>query len=227
MAVGSANRASKGDETRERIKLAARKLFAKYGIEQVTIRDIAKAAGQKNGGSVNYYFRSKEDLIVELLDDAASAREQLQSQMLDRLEGSRKPLTVRSILRVIAVLDADDREEAVRFFAMLNIYRRDLMHTAIPGRWDRTYQRCVDHLRGLLPSYPEAVLRQRLYFLIPYLWNFLATRDGGSGQAQFWTEFWADPSTIETLLDTAEGILVQPMSAETLSARRRPKLVKP
>jgi hypothetical protein len=50
-----------------------------------------------------------------------------------------------------------------------------------------------------------------------YLWTFLATREGGTNRAQFWQRFWEDPSTMESLLDTAEGILVHPPSSETLA----------
>jgi AcrR family transcriptional regulator len=215
MAIAAGRAAAKGDETRERIKRCAAELFARYGIDSVTIRDIAKHAGQKNGGSVNYYFRSKDDLILEILDEAASEADQLRLGLLDRLEASGRPITVREILRILVSFPAQGRG-SMRLFTMLQTYRRDLMHTAIPGRWDRAYQRCVVHLRRLSPHLSEVVLMQRLYFLIPYLWTFLATREGGEDQAQFWKGFWALPYTMENFLDTAEGVLNQRPSADTL-----------
>jgi AcrR family transcriptional regulator len=215
MAIAAGRTAAKGDETRERIKRCAAELFARYGIDSVTIRDIAKHAGQKNGGSVNYYFRSKDDLILEILDEAASEADQLRLELLDRLEASGRPIAVRDILRIFVSFPTQGRG-SMRLFTMLQTYRRDLMHTAIPGRWDRAYQRCVVHLRRLSPHLSEVVLMQRLYFLIPYLWTFLATREGGEDQAQFWKGFWALPYTMENFLDTAEGILNQPPSTDTL-----------
>jgi AcrR family transcriptional regulator len=221
MAIEAAARlGAKGDETRDRIKRCAREMFSRHGLDKVTIRDIAKSAGQRNGGSVNYYFRSKEDLILEILDDAASETDRSRSLLVDRLEASGEPITIRAILKLMISSEGIESEERMRLFTMLQIHRRDLMHTQIPGRWDHAYQRCVVHLKGLLPDYPEPVLTQRLYFLIPYLWTFLATQEGGADQAQFWKRFWADPSTIENLLDTAEGILVQPPSPDTLRALR-------
>jgi len=54
----------RGEATRRRIKLAARKLFAIRGLD-VPIRDIVKTAKQKNSGSISYYFHSKDNLIKE------------------------------------------------------------------------------------------------------------------------------------------------------------------
>lgn len=56
-------------DTRRNIKVAARKLFAERGLEAVTVREIVAAAGAKNGGSLNYYFKSKEGLILELINE--------------------------------------------------------------------------------------------------------------------------------------------------------------
>jgi AcrR family transcriptional regulator len=219
MAIAAATRpGAKGDETRDRIKRAARALFSRYGIDKVTIRDIATAAGQKNGGSINYYFRSKEDLILEILNDTAREMDRSRGVLVDRLEASGRPITVRDILKIMISAEGAETEERMRLVTMLQIHRRDLMHTEIPGRWDHAYQRCVTHLKSLLPAYPEPLLTQRLYFLIPYLWTFLATQEGGEDQAQFWKQFWADPVTLENLLDTAEGILAQPPSPDTLRA---------
>lgn len=209
---------SKGDVTREKIKAAARSLFVQFGIEAVTIRDIAKHAGQRNGGSINYYFGSKDELVIEILSEAAQAANEDRTRALDALEQSGKPITLRDILRVLVADTSAASPERMRLFTMLQIHSRDLMHTQIPGRWDQAYQRCIKHLRGMLPDYPDRIFEQRLYFLVPYLWTFLATREGGADRAQFWQQFWDDPSTMESLLDTAEGILTAPISGETRAA---------
>lgn len=213
-----ARSAAKRDKTRDKIKAAAGQLFARYGIDAVTIRDIAKASGQRNGGSVNYYFGSKDELVIEILNDVARINEERRTRDLDALEASGKPITLREILRLLTGLQGMDTVELHRLFTMLQIYRRDLMHTEIPGKWDTAYQRCVEHLRTLLPGHPPKVLEQRLYFLVPFLWTFMATREGGEERAEFWKEFWADPSTLESLLDAAEGLLAQPASQQTLNA---------
>ncbi|MEO3402525.1 TetR/AcrR family transcriptional regulator [Mucilaginibacter sp. CAU 1740] len=55
--------------TEEKIKEAGRMIFTKKGFLATTIRDIA-AEAQINVASVNYYFRSKENLFAFIMDEA-------------------------------------------------------------------------------------------------------------------------------------------------------------
>lgn len=51
---------------RQRILDAAGEIFAEYGYGHVTVRDICKRAGV-NVAAVNYYFRNKESLYLDVL----------------------------------------------------------------------------------------------------------------------------------------------------------------
>ncbi len=53
-------------ETRDKIIQAARVLFADFGYEGTSVREIAKSA-EVNVASVNYYFNSKENLFLEII----------------------------------------------------------------------------------------------------------------------------------------------------------------
>src|SRR6185295_3839194 len=54
----------------EQILLEAGRLFAELGFKQTTTRQIAEAAGLRQG-SLYYYFKSKDDMLAELLDRIA------------------------------------------------------------------------------------------------------------------------------------------------------------
>ena len=62
--------APRDDPTRDKIKAAAQRLFSTHGLDGVSVRDIVKAAGARNGASLHYYFGSKEGLFVACLDRA-------------------------------------------------------------------------------------------------------------------------------------------------------------
>lgn len=53
-------------DTRQRILEVAAKLFAQHGYDGTSVRDIAKELGIANP-SIYYHFKSKADLLVELL----------------------------------------------------------------------------------------------------------------------------------------------------------------
>ena len=55
------------DKVRQEIIRSARKLFNRRGFERVTVNQIMAAAGLTRGGFYSY-FKSKEDLYVEVLD---------------------------------------------------------------------------------------------------------------------------------------------------------------
>lgn len=56
------------DSTEEKIKDAARMIFTKKGYLATTIRDIATEANI-NVASINYYFRSKENLFAFIMEE--------------------------------------------------------------------------------------------------------------------------------------------------------------
>ena len=70
-------------EAAEHLKAVALKLFAERGIDGVTVRQIAEAAGQKNHAAVGYYFGSKEDLVRELIVDGARLIDDQRNRWLD------------------------------------------------------------------------------------------------------------------------------------------------
>jgi AcrR family transcriptional regulator len=67
-------RAPRGDSrvTRKRILAAARDLFARRGVDSVSVREIAAEAGV-NHARVHRYFGAKTDIVAEILEGEARA----------------------------------------------------------------------------------------------------------------------------------------------------------
>ncbi len=74
-----------GDATRKRILKQAERLFAKSGIDAVSIRDITDAAGV-NTAAIHYHFGSKSGLVEALLARWAGELVERRGRMLDRIE---------------------------------------------------------------------------------------------------------------------------------------------
>lgn len=85
MTVRSAMATVKAEETRRRILEAALDLFREKGFEQTTMRDVAAAAGVAIGGAY-YYFRSKQDLVLDFYRTTA---EETRETLPPRLEKTR------------------------------------------------------------------------------------------------------------------------------------------
>ncbi|OMC38775.1 TetR family transcriptional regulator [Mycobacterium sp. GA-1841] len=75
-------RSARADGTREALLTAAERLFAEYGVEAVTHRQIVEAAGQGNNAAVGYHFGAKKDLVRAIEELHARDIEQRRSALI-------------------------------------------------------------------------------------------------------------------------------------------------
>ena len=77
-------------ETRELVIRTARKMFAKKGVTETTMDDIAKEA-KIGKGTIYHYFDSKEELYCVILDiDFAEAKAELEKVVSLETEPDKK-----------------------------------------------------------------------------------------------------------------------------------------
>ncbi|WP_329459107.1 TetR/AcrR family transcriptional regulator [Streptomyces sp. NBC_01497] len=74
--------------TREAILAAAERLFAEHGLSNVSHRQIAEAAGQRNVAAVGYHFGSRTDLVRALMARHGTPVDEIRSRYVARVEGS-------------------------------------------------------------------------------------------------------------------------------------------
>ena len=101
------------DDTKSQIKAAAQLLFARHGVDAVTVQQIVTAAGQRNNAALHYRSGSKEELIRQLVVDGASVLDERRQDMLRELEARGGPLkTVREVMLVLVkpVIELGDDE---------------------------------------------------------------------------------------------------------------------
>ena len=109
--------------TRERILDVAERLFARRGLDAVSVRDITREAGANLGG-INYHFGTKRKLILAVFDRRMTPLTQERFSALDALEkaAGAGAVPLESLLEAMfrpAVLHALDKQGGGAVFARL------------------------------------------------------------------------------------------------------------
>ncbi len=196
----------------ERLKAEAQRLFANRGIDGVTVRDIATAAGQKNPAAVGYHFGSKEALIRELIVDGAKIIDVRRNDELDALEQSGGPCSISQIVDILIypsvnLASHDETDTYNRFLRMLTMSHRDVFDDALEDRWNSGYQRCLKHLRALMPAKSRTIQNQRFIFLESYLGGVLSARETRLDDSSRTHATWNDTSTLAHFAATISCML--------------------
>ena len=219
----------KDASTRDLLKLAARRLFAHRGLDGVSVRDIVLAAGQRNSGSLHYYFGTKENLARELVSDGAKLIDQRRNSRLDDLERAGGPRHLREVIEVLVwpstglAGEHGEEDSYIRFITLLQMSHRQLFLDALEGRWASGYERCLAHIRRLLKDIDPVIVTQRLVFMSLYMRAAMSSREAALEAGSQSHHFWSAEITMQNLIDSIEGILRPAPSRQTRSALLRQK----
>src|SRR3954449_1704669 len=121
-------------DTKSQLKAAAQLLFARYGVDAVTVQQIVSAAGQRNNAALHYHFGDKDELVRQLVVDGAKVLDERRREMLHTLESSGRPFTARDILLILVMpvieLGSDTRWQGyVRFTSTLQSTNRGMLRS--------------------------------------------------------------------------------------------------
>jgi AcrR family transcriptional regulator len=147
--------------------LAAEKLFARGGLDGVSLREIAAAAGQGNHHAVQYHFGSREGLIQAVFAYRMGQMEAGRSEMLAKAEAAGKLGDARTIVEIIflpqLVLPDQHGNHSYAIFLCLYLLRNESTQfgdfgAELPPNIDRTLKLLRDRLAFL----PEGIAQRRL-----------------------------------------------------------------
>jgi len=194
------------------IKAVALKLFAERGVNGVTVRQIAEAAGQKNHAALTYHFGSKEALIREMIVDGARAIDARRNAALDRANATGGPRTVSEVMAILVETSVDPDPPAWgecynRFVVGLQLSNRALFMDALAGRWNSGYQRCLDEVRRLMPHMPADILNQRLVFMGGAIGGIVAGRETELADRSRDHPMWSDAQTLDRVAQALAAII--------------------
>lgn len=208
-------------DTKSQIKAAAQMLFARHGVEGVTVQQIVAAAGQRNNAALHYHFGSKEELIRQLIVDGATVLDERRQGMLRDMDARGGPSNIREVLLILIMPVIELADDArwrgyIRFTSNLQTSDRETLRAALNHRWNAAYVVCFEHFKRMIPL-PAELVEQRLTLFAIYANAILSAREEAiekrrSRQSRLWDQRF----TIENILDTLEATLVCTPSKSTL-----------
>jgi len=73
-------------QTPDLLLAVAERLFAEHGVDEVSLAQINREAGQRNRSAINYHFGSKQSLLLAILEKHEEGLEREQHRLLEELE---------------------------------------------------------------------------------------------------------------------------------------------
>ena len=208
------NPAERGSSSKLLIKQTARRLFAERGVHDVSVREIATTANQRNLGVVAYYFTTKNNLITEILIDGAERIEARRKDYLSELEADGGPLSVEDVVAAIVLPSAQFADEDGvygkffnRYLYQLSLFSSQLIDRTLEGRSNEGYQRCLSLLRDLLPHLSKAQQNRRFVFMNMYVSALLAQRELMLADDDGDHPTWKSDETLNDIVRTAAALL--------------------
>jgi AcrR family transcriptional regulator len=201
-----------GDDVGERdgkarLILAAEALFAKGGIDGVSLRQIAAAAGQGNHHAVQYHFGSREGLVQAIFDYRMQQMEPTRGEMLTAAERAGRLKDARTLMEIVFIpqLRLVDASGNNYYGSFLSQYLQRSHGTkfgdfgsVLPPNLDRT----LKLLRRRLDYLSEPIAQRRLLTACFMFLNILASYNSGRVRTQ------EDENFESALDDTLEQIVL-------------------
>jgi AcrR family transcriptional regulator len=200
--------------TREMLLDAASLLFAERGVDNVSIAEIVRTAGQRNASAVHYHFGSRDEVLRAVLARHVPAIAERRRVLLEQAR-ARPPSDVRSAAEAIVRPLTEFAQRGWRERAYLQIGSeltgavdrvspaiRELMAaTAGQAAWKVLRQRC--------PDVPADLWRQRREICIVFIGRAAADRarslDGGGQRG-----ILSDDRFVGNLIDMVIGAMTAP-----------------
>lgn len=206
------------ESARDRLKNVALQLFSSRGVDGVSVRDIVGAAKMRNGASLHYYFGSKEELVRELVLDAAIRSDERRRQRLEAFEARGGPFCLENVVRIL--IDGEIEPDLnlgtagrtglghTRFILSVQINNRHLLSSAIEDKEVRTaYRKCLSHIKRFVPHLSDHDFRDRVVLMYTYITSVLAAREAAMADPQEKIGLWASDTAIDHLVLTTCALL--------------------
>lgn len=209
------------ERTREQLILAGERLFAQSGFDNVSLRQINSAAGQRNSSAAHYHFGSKEDLVKAIHEYRGARINKRRHAMLAGMSAREReevrPLMKALVYPIVAEIEETGGGNFIMFLSQL--YSNPALD--LVSMWRHHLSESVgavyQHLRGVLPEIPEEVAGMRFGLMWVAMINALADRQRLTlaNPAETAISRALPVLFVSNVVDMLCGAAAAPLSAET------------
>jgi len=199
--------------------LTGQRLFAEKGIDAVSMREIAREAGQRNNSALHYHFGSKEALIQAILQRGMREINELRNDYIDQLYTDARHGELRGLVEAIvwplaSRLMTSRGNTYNRFLAAAQVHPDVDLAASTREEEDRGFRRIHELLQRALPDMPELLLRQRYLAGVSFVMFSLADYERISTRRIKDKRVFDLQRAIENLIDMVTGAIAAPVSAQ-------------
>ncbi|WP_235736025.1 TetR/AcrR family transcriptional regulator [Nocardioides alcanivorans] len=115
-------------DPKEALVEVAERLFAEHGPDGASLRDIARAAGQRNNSAVQYHFGNRENLVAEVFRRRMTQINAVRAERLRRLDSAGEQDSLESLVATLL----EPLVEHVRAAGSSSTYAQFMVRT-MPG----------------------------------------------------------------------------------------------
>jgi len=207
------------EDTRHQLLMAGERLFARHGIDAVSLRQVNVEAGQKNSSASHYHFGSKDGLIRAIFDYRMERVNRRRNERLDQLEKTKALGDIRSLIGalvypIVEEMFEEDGQHYIQCSAQATSHPSNFVSTLGDSEFGTGLQRIVRLLRDALPDLPEMIVGQRFGLALDQTIHALADQINLMPRSRSIDENTA-ALFASNLVDMIAGGLAAPMSEET------------
>lgn len=204
-------------DARGQLLLAGERLIAEYGPD-VSLRDVAAAAGQRNNSAVQYHFGSRDGLIKAVISHRQGPLEQARLVLLAEHESaarSEDDIAALVTILVSPMFDVPYRDGSTHYARFLERVRN---HPAMKDRdiaidqWPAT-RVLTARLYRALGHLPEALRNRRLEAMASVAFTLLADHERQVSAGSV-----SDSNAQENIISMVVGLLAAASSAAPVKA---------
>jgi AcrR family transcriptional regulator len=205
--------------TREKLLDAAAKLFAERGVNNVSLAEIVRAAGQRNTSAIHYHFGSRDAVLLAILERHVPVIRARRMELLARAQVRDEPRSAAEAM-VRPVTEFAQRGWRERAYLQIGSELTSYLDRASPSiQWllrETAGHDALALLRDRCPPIPPEIWNERSAIATAFLGRAAADRARHlESRPRSGSDALPDEEFVENLIDMFLGAITSPVSAPT------------